>query len=201
MLFHCLRSLSLLAAILAAASGAYAGDLKVASVIRFQNGDAYSSVRYYQGERVRMEWRDQATWKPGLVTYGQRRATIYQCDAQRVIELNLEAHKYSTAELNEQCRGKTAPPPEPKGIVDIYIECTDTGERRQILGRCNPAPGNSRLRRVARRKSSRRSITSSDRGIASSSVGASATAVAGFGASQFSPPIPKIALSISIRSV
>jgi hypothetical protein len=132
---HCLRNLSLLALILAAASSAYAGDLKVASVIRFQNGDVYSSVRYYRGERVRMEWRDQATWKPGLVTYGPRRATIYQCDAQRVIELNLEAHKYSTAELNERCRGKAAPPPEAKGIVNIYIERTDTGERRQILGR------------------------------------------------------------------
>lgn len=112
-----------------------AGDLKVVSVARFENGNTFTNTHYTQGERVRIEWRDQSTWKPGLVTYGPPRSTIYQCDAQRVLELNLKSHQYAEAELNDECRVKNAPPlPAPKGRIDVYIESTDTGERRQILG-------------------------------------------------------------------
>lgn len=135
MTLSCSRRLSLLVLFLAAMSGARASDLKVVSVVRFQNGDTDTSVRYYQGERTRVESRDRRSWKPGVVTYGPRRATIFQCDAQRVVELNLEAHKYAVFELNDDCRGRSAPPlPAPQGTTSVYLESTDTGERSQILG-------------------------------------------------------------------
>src|SRR5262249_27276219 len=113
-----------------------AGDLRVVSVVRSEKGDPYTTTRYYKGERLRIEWRDHTSWKPGLVTYGPQRATIYQCDAQRAIDVNLDAHQYAITQLNDGCRGKNPSPPAPlKGAIDVYIESTDTGQRRLILGR------------------------------------------------------------------
>lgn len=127
------RNLLSIAFLLAAA---YGNDLKVVTVVRFPNGTPFTSVRYFHDERTRLEWRDHSTWKPGVVTYGPPRATIYKCDAQRAVELNLKSHEYSVAELNDECRSKNAPPlPAIKGTVDVYIETTDTGERQQMLGR------------------------------------------------------------------
>ena len=129
------RNLLAFAIVLSAIPPASCSDLKVVTVMRFEDGDVYTNTRYYQGERIRTEWRDQTKWKPGLVTYGPPRATIYQCDAQRAIDMNLKSHQYSVTELNDGCRSKNMPPPVPaKGTVDVYIESTDTGERQQILG-------------------------------------------------------------------
>lgn len=117
-------------------AAAYGNDLKVVTVVRLSNGTPYTNVRYSHGERTRLEWRDHSTWKPGVVTYGPPRATIYQCDAQRAVELNLRSHEYSVIELNDECRSKNASPLRAvKGTVDVYIETTDTGERQQMLGR------------------------------------------------------------------
>lgn len=117
-------------------AAAYGNDLKVVTMVRSPNGTSFTNVLYIHGERTRMEWRDQSTWKPGVVTYGPPRATIYQCDVQRAAELNLKSHEYSVNELNDECRSKSAPPsPAIKGTVDIYIETTDTGARQQMLGR------------------------------------------------------------------
>ena len=115
---------------------ASAGDLKVVSVFRTEKGDPYTSTRYYKGERLRIEFQDRASWKPGLVTYGPPGADIYQCDAQRYIRLDLESRKYAITPLDDGCRSKNAAPLSPqKGKIDVYIERTDTGERREILGR------------------------------------------------------------------
>ena len=120
--------------LLAMTSGARAGDLKVVSVLRFQNGDPHTQTRYYKGQRLRIESRAHTSWKPGLVTYGPPHAMIFQCDAQRAIVLNLETHKYSVSQPNE-CDRPAPSLPAPKGTIDVYIESTDTGERREILGR------------------------------------------------------------------
>lgn len=122
--------------LLALISAASAGDLKVVSVARFQDGKIYSTTRYSQGERMRVEWRDQTTWRPGLVTYGPPRATIYQCDALQAIDLNLKTHEYTTLELNDDCQTNSRPiASTPTGTLNVYIESVDTGERREILGR------------------------------------------------------------------
>jgi hypothetical protein len=121
--------------LLAMVSGARAGDLKVVSVIRFQNGDPYTQTRYYKGERARIESRGHTSWKPGLVTYGPPWAMVFQCDAQRAIVLNLETHKYTVSQPKDACRHTAPALPAPKGTIDVYIESTDTGERREILGR------------------------------------------------------------------
>lgn len=132
----CSRSLLACVLSLAVIPAMRAGDLKIVTVDRSQNGNTFINTRYYKGERTRLEWRDQAVWKPGLVAYGPPRASIWQCDAQRAIDLNLKSRQYAVTELNEECRSKAAPPlPAPKGTIDIYVERTDTGERRQILGR------------------------------------------------------------------
>lgn len=122
--------------LLALISAASAGDLKVVSVARFQDGKTYATTRYSQGERMRVEWRDQTTWRPGLVTYGPPRATIYQCDALQAIDLNLKTHEYTTLELNDDCQTNSRPiASTPTGTLNVYIESVDTGERREILGR------------------------------------------------------------------
>lgn len=132
----CSRILLAFAFFLTVIPSVRAGDLKVVSVLHLPNGDTYTSTGYYKGERARLERRYQKLWKPGLVTSSPPLASVYQCDAQRLLDLNLKSHQYAITELDEECQRKSAPPPRPapKGTIDVYIETTDTGERRQILG-------------------------------------------------------------------
>ena len=126
-------SFTFLAAVISAAR---ANDLKIVFLTRLPNGNTYTNTRYYKGERIRAEWRDQATWESGVTTYGPPRSTIWQCDAQRVLDLNLKSREYSLSQLNGECQNtRVQQLPAAKGTIDVYLDRVDTGERRQILGR------------------------------------------------------------------
>jgi hypothetical protein len=125
---------------------ACASDLKIVSTSRSPtNGHLSTVTRYTQGQRPRTEWRNESgrAGKPGEpanYSYGPPRATIFQCDMHRVLELNLQDHEYTLHELDDQGRPKGAKPipistRASGGTLTIDVETIDTGERKQIFGR------------------------------------------------------------------
>ncbi len=119
-----------------------ADDLKL--VIQSQvtpNGHPIVFTEYLKGQRSRTELRSTAGWGvPGggtIYANGHTIATIYQCDKRRVYRLDLEAHEYTTYELDERGLpvGSKTHPVEPSGAtVSVTIESSDTGERKQVFG-------------------------------------------------------------------
>lgn len=127
-------------------SAARASDLKIVTTTRIQaNGHATSVTRYIQGQRSRTEWRNESggPTKPGepvTYTYGPPRASIFQCDVYRALDLNLQDHEYALHELDEQGRPKGVKPipistKASGGTLTINVETIDTGERKEIFGR------------------------------------------------------------------
>jgi hypothetical protein len=130
----------------ALASAAYASDLKIVTTTRIQsNGHASTVTRYSKDQRSRTEWRNESggptkPGEPATYTYGPPRATIFQCDEHRALDLNLQDHEYTLHELDEQGRPKGVKPiaistKASGGTLTINVETIDTGERKQIFGR------------------------------------------------------------------
>jgi hypothetical protein len=140
-----LSTITLISVALSAA--AFASDLKIVSTSGSPtNGHRSTVTRYIQGQRSRTEGRNEGGWagkpgEPANYTYGPPRATIFQCDMHRVLELNLQDHEYTLHELDDQGRpnGGAKPIPistkESGGTLTINVETIDTGERKQIFGR------------------------------------------------------------------
>ncbi len=126
----------------AAASG---GDLKI---VTRATGERFSSTftRYYKGERWRQEFPPPSVGRaerpgdpssPITYIYGHRTATIHQCDLRQVVTLDLDAHEYTTYELDEHGLPAHAKPRKlapSGGTLEIFVETTDTGERKEIFG-------------------------------------------------------------------
>jgi hypothetical protein len=141
-----LQLLTIIFGSLILASSAYASDLKIISTTRIQaNGHASTVTRYIKDQRSRTEWRNESgrAGRPGepfKYTYGPPRATIFQCDMHRVLELDLQDHEYTLHELNDQGRPTGAKPvpisTKASGrTLTINVETVDTGERKEIFGR------------------------------------------------------------------
>jgi hypothetical protein len=100
------------------------------------------------GERSRNEWRPSSGWANSpdekmTYTYGPHMASIWQCDARRFVQLNLDDKQYEAHDLNEYGYPKPVSPtklePHP-GVavnapaVDVTVHVVDTGERRELFG-------------------------------------------------------------------
>ncbi len=122
---------------------ACAADLKI-TVESTSFGHTSATTTYVKGQRSRHEWRSASgrSLTPGgpvVWSYGPPHATIDQCDAGRVYELDLQAREYTTYRLNEQGLPEGWKPAPVKwkssgGTLTITIETIDTGERRQMFG-------------------------------------------------------------------
>jgi hypothetical protein len=128
------------------ASLAFASDLKITECSTIRGGPTRTSTTYLQGPRARIETRPVTgyqAWRRGpmVFSYGHRTATIYQCDARRLIVLDLDSHEYTSIEIDEQGRPArprlmgTPMPLQPSGAtLTINIEDIDTGERKVMFG-------------------------------------------------------------------
>ena len=127
------------------ASVAFGSDLKITERSTTRGSPATTSTTYISSRRTRFENRISIGFRawnggPTVFSYGHRTATIYQCDARRLISLDLDSHEYTSVEIDEQGRPATprpigAPMPmQPSGATLIVnIEDVDTGERKVML--------------------------------------------------------------------
>jgi len=128
------------------ASMAFGSDLKITERSAIRGGPTRISTTYISGRRTRIETRSVSefpAWRggPTVFSYGHRTATIYQCDAGRVILLDLDAHEYASVEIDGQGRpasprpiGTPMPLQPSGGTLAINIEDIDTGERKLMFG-------------------------------------------------------------------
>jgi len=128
------------------ASMAFGSDLKITERSAIRGGPTRISTTYISGRRTRIENRSVSgfqAWNggPTVFSYGHRTATIYQCDARRLILLDLDAHEYASVEIDGQGRPAsprpigTPMPLQPSGAtLTINIEDIDTGERKVMFG-------------------------------------------------------------------
>ena len=124
----------------------FASDLKITERSATRGIPARTSTTYISGRRTRIESRSVSgfqAWSggPTVFSYGHRTATIYQCDARRLIFLDLDAHEYMSVEIDEQGRPAnprpmgTPMPLQPSGAtLTVNIEDIDTGERKVMFG-------------------------------------------------------------------
>jgi hypothetical protein len=126
----------------------FASDLKITQRTTAPEVLA-TSTTYMQGPRTRYEARSvngYQAWSggPWVSVYGHRFATILQCDKKRAISLDLDAHEYTSYEINDlgrPVRNQAAQVPippvqtEPSGAsLDVYVDDVDTGERKTLFG-------------------------------------------------------------------
>jgi len=124
----------------------FASDLKITERSATRGAPTRISTTYIAGRRTRIESRSVSgfqAWSSGptVFSYGHRTATIYQCDARRLILSDLDAHEYTSIEIDEQGRPAsprpmgTPMPLQPSGAtLTINIEDIDTGERKVMFG-------------------------------------------------------------------
>ena len=125
---------------------AFASDMQVTERSTTRGGPTRTSTTSLRGPRTRIESRSVTgfpAWSggPTVFSYGHRIATIYQCDARRLLILDLDAHEYMSTDIDEQGRptsprpvGTTLPLQPSGGTLAINIEDMDTGERKVIFG-------------------------------------------------------------------
>jgi hypothetical protein len=125
---------------------AFASDLKITERSATRGVPTRTSTTYISGRRTRTETRSFSGYQawnggPTVFSYGHRTATVYQCDARRLILLDLDAHEYMTVEIDEQGRPTsprlmgTSMPLQPSGAtLTINVEDIDTGERKVMFG-------------------------------------------------------------------
>jgi hypothetical protein len=123
-----------------------ASDLKITERSATRWVPARTTTKYISGRRTRLEFRSSIGFQawdggPTVFSYGHRTATIYQCDARRLIMLDLDSHEYTSIEIDEHGRPAsprpmgTPMPLQPSGAtVTINIEDIDTGERKLMFG-------------------------------------------------------------------
>jgi hypothetical protein len=124
----------------------FASDLKITERSTTRGGPTRTSTTSLRGPRTRIESRSVTgfpAWSggPTVFSYGHRIATIYQCDARQLILLDLDAHEFTSVEIDEQGRpanprpmGTTMPLQPSGGTLAINIEDIDTGERKLMFG-------------------------------------------------------------------
>ncbi len=112
-------------------------DLKITVRHTFQ-GHSTEHTQYIKGGRKRLDYRNSAGH-----TYGPRIASITDCGAGKVYELNLDAHEYASYSLpkwptRDELKALAAkyprPKEPPKATVTIETTNVDTGERKEIFG-------------------------------------------------------------------
>ena len=135
---------------LALSTWSFASDLKIVTKMHSGAADSPSSTttRYYQGSRFRTDWRDTVgeSVPPGKeikYKFGHGRAMIQQCDAHRSFMVDLDAHEYTSTELDESGvpKGSTRPfhrdttaNNSARPTEQIFIDNVDTGERKEMFG-------------------------------------------------------------------
>jgi|SRR5579862_2815511 len=109
-------------------------------------GNSNSRTTYYQGDRMRVEFRNSFGGKRhGDVSYGPRLARIVRCDLGQSFELNLDSSEYTSAPYPPKAlsadeikaRGlRGAGDSQPTSpTIRVEIKTTDTGERKEMFGR------------------------------------------------------------------
>ena len=134
--------LTMLFTLCASSLPASAHDLKV--VTRHLLGTHLSTTtQYYSGSRARQEIQlvlgraDANDPSETVYTYGPTRATIRQIDSHRILQLDLQAHVYTTSEIDEKGHvigAKAQPIQTSGGTLTVWIKSTDAGERKQMFG-------------------------------------------------------------------
>lgn len=125
------------------ASLCYGSDLKITRRVT-TDAHSESSTEYSSGTRSRSESRDYRMYPlwsggPSAPFFGHRVATIYQCDAKRVLELDLDAREYTSHESDEQgqlvyARPRSISNVPSGGTLTINVTDVDTGEKRVMFG-------------------------------------------------------------------
>jgi hypothetical protein len=108
------------------------------ATVRTRTGSSFSTTEqtlYLHGPRARTEFRLQDNRSGNVISM----AHILQCDARQSIRLDLNHQTFAVDRLDnlgERFRaGRSTPPSQRQGgDVNITVETTDTGERRQIGG-------------------------------------------------------------------
>ncbi len=123
---------------------ASASDLKYTKKMKDANGEHGVMTFYVQGQRLRVDHRNEVGygWKDGHpenIYYGPRTATIFQCDMQRVLQLDFDHHQYTATEVDRSgvpVNGSADPPKvRQSGVrVKVIVETRDTGETRPMFG-------------------------------------------------------------------
>ena len=128
------------------ASAAFGSDLKITQRYTTRGFPARTSTTYVSSRRTRTENRPSSGYQawsggPTVFSYGHRTAMIYQCDARRLISLDLDSHEYTSVEIDEQGRpatpqsiGTPIPMRPSGGTLTINIEDADTRERKVMFG-------------------------------------------------------------------
>lgn len=163
-----LNALLLAAGIFAQTADLSPGDLKIVTTDSYESSSPRqfawgpdTRTKYLHGQRFREDFQgyvggSPAPDKSGRLPPGPHNAAIYQCDAKRVIELDLDAKlwdethldtngflpgsTYISAEeldslLTKEEREKAAGALKmPKPTVKIVTDYVDTGERKEIYG-------------------------------------------------------------------
>ena len=126
------------------ASLSHASDLKITQ--RTTTREVLTTgTTFIQGLRTRYESRSVNGYQawgggPWVSLHGHRLATILQFDTKRAISLDLDAHEYTSFEIDDQGRpNQPVPIPlfktEPSGAtLDVYVDDADTGERKTMFG-------------------------------------------------------------------
>ena len=119
----------------------FAADLKVTEKHSGPTDPNWTTTRWYSGSRWRRESRFER--QLGLAdrlmrTSQPHMAAIYQCDASRILELNLDSREYVTQRLDGNgfpfgVKPRRATAQRSGGTVTITIESRDTGERKKIF--------------------------------------------------------------------
>jgi hypothetical protein len=128
----------------------FASDLKITERSTTRGFPARTRTTYISGRRTRTEtdtrpYSGFQSWNggPTVFSYGHRTATIYQCDARRLMFLDLDSQEYTSVEIDEPGRptnlrpmGTPMPiPVQPSGAtLTINFEDIDTGERKAKFG-------------------------------------------------------------------
>jgi len=134
--------------LLALSRSSLASDLKFVTTMHSgaADGPSNTTVHYYQGSRRRTEFRNSvgegaSPGKELTYKFGHRRAMIQQCDAHRSIMLDLDAHEYTSTELDDSGvpttlvpRKVTPPDSSDRPTEQIFTDSVDTGERKEMFG-------------------------------------------------------------------
>jgi hypothetical protein len=124
----------------------FASDLKITERSTTRGAPERTRATYISGRRTRFEFQSSSgfqAWNggPTVFSYGHRTATIYQCDARRLLTLDLDSHEYTSIEIDEQGRpagprpmGTPMPLQPSGGTLTVNIEDIDTGERKVMFG-------------------------------------------------------------------
>ncbi|HEX2329212.1 MAG TPA: hypothetical protein VHN74_10840 [Candidatus Angelobacter sp.] len=108
-----------------------AGGVNGVKIVTRQVSGGMTDVRteYMTADRLRSEWQTQTGDKAGAAMA----SIVFRGERERVYVLDLQAHEYITYEHGSPAVN-THNMPSSGGVLRIFIEYTDTGERKVIFG-------------------------------------------------------------------